>query len=121
MTNTNTAAKSLAAQYADSVCNSIWSDYELGYTFGLDDDGRELSEYDYLDDALDVEYHVNAYGEYMSANIVITVGGPHAYIDTRSGLLVVSWDTTETRGLPDAFTAALDCALFDSHETILNK
>jgi hypothetical protein len=119
---TATHTKSLAEDYADSMSATIWADYERGYLFGYDEErekyaeSAELSAYDYLDDVLDIEYRVDSGGGYRSAEVLIGYGGPNVSIDTRRGVLVVSWDTVETRSLPREFVDALDVVLAELWE-----
>lgn len=65
--------------------------------YGIDDDARE--EYGdtyarlnkYFEDVLDIEYRVDASGEYKGVIIAITLGGPNIYLDTCEGELRGYW------------------------------
>ena len=112
----------MAAEYADSLHESIWLDSDSGYAFGYDPDREvygepaEISAYDFLEDALDIEFRVSSDGSFRSAEILIAYGGPNAMIDTRRSTLTVSWDTFETRSLPLSFIEALNEALAELWE-----
>lgn len=120
-----------AAKYADELIETIrqmsdngspfgwinestgeWLDYDPTTKPEFHDDAEDYTEAsagDYLNDALDIEYLVTSDRQYRAARILIAFGGPNATIDTRSGLLEVSWwSAPEFRELPAAFTDGLD-------------
>jgi hypothetical protein len=39
-------------------------------------DGEDSSAFDYLTDALDIEYIVSSKGEYLGARVLVAFGGP---------------------------------------------
>lgn len=110
-----------ASEYAASVGKGIWEDYKSGHPFGKnedydpdihDEDEQYLSVYDYLGEALDIEYRVSQDKRYRSAQVMISFGGPNAYIDTANYTVVVYWGgNTATWGLPSEFCDQLDDAL----------
>lgn len=112
-----------AATYAASVAQGIRDDASDGFPFGaVDDDhyavnkmpGEALDAFDYLETVLEVSYIVNSEGEYRGAEVLVTVGGPNAWIDTRSKTLEVSWGTDRaSESLPESFCDALGAALED--------
>jgi len=51
----------------------------------------EYSAYDYLQDALDIEYIVNGKGEYLGARVLVAFGGPNIWVDTRRGIVEGAW------------------------------
>ena len=56
------------------------------------DDGEEaVSAFDYLQDALDIEYIVNSKGEYLGARVLVAFGGPKIWINTRTGTVEGAW------------------------------
>jgi hypothetical protein len=108
----------LAQEYADSMWRAITDDLENGTVFGIreEDDaygdaGEELTAYDYLQDALDIRYTVNAQREYLGARVLVAYGGPNVWIDTNTNALEVYWGNTATRYLRSEFINALDEAL----------
>lgn len=58
---------------------------------GLNDDDDQVSAFDYLKDALDIEYIVNIRGEYLGARVLVAFGGPNIWINTRTGFVDGSW------------------------------
>lgn len=54
-------------------------------------DGEPMSAFDYLSDALDIEYIVNGKGEYLGARVLVAFGGPNIWVDTRRGIVDGAW------------------------------
>jgi len=120
-----------AEEYADSIAEQINAWTTAGAPFGwinpdtdewtgdepeTDDDRvtfEDASAYDYLESALDIEYRVNGEREYRSAEITLAVGGPNAWIDTKTRTLHVAWWWSKPveRTLPSKFIDDLDDAL----------
>ena len=59
----------------------------------VDDDGNELSLYDYLADALDYEFTIDSRKEYRAAKIWGALGGPTVWIDTAERAVKLAWGT----------------------------
>lgn len=59
----------------------------------VDDDGNELSLYDYLADVLDYEFTVDSRKEYKAAKIWVALGGPTVWIDTAERAVKLTWGT----------------------------
>lgn len=57
----------------------------------LNDDGEELSAFDYLQDALDIEYIVNSKREYLGARVLVAFGGPNIWVNTRTKVVEGYW------------------------------
>lgn len=57
----------------------------------LNDDGEYLTAFDYLQDALDIEYIVNSKGEYLGARVLVAFGGPNIWINTRTKQVEGHW------------------------------
>jgi hypothetical protein len=51
----------------------------------------ELSAYDYLQDALNIEYVVSSKGEYLGARVLVAFGNPTVWIDTLAGMVEGYW------------------------------
>lgn len=51
----------------------------------------EMSGFDYLKDALDIEYIVNHEGDYLGARILVAFGGPNIWINTRCNMIEGAW------------------------------
>lgn len=115
----------LAANYANAIADELWSLDSSGDIFPHDcerdeDERDELScEADpvcmeqlgapgYLANALDIEYRVNSEREYRSARVMITCGGPSAWIDTRTQQLEVYWDERVFVDIPEQFCIEID-------------
>lgn len=82
----------------------------------LNDDGEHISAFDYLADALDIEYIVTSKGEYLGARVLVAFGGPNIWIDTRKGIVAGAWwgDTAsasfkDNLGLDDALSELWAC------------
>ena len=57
----------------------------------VDDDGNQISLYDYLFDVLDYEFTIDSRKEYASAKIWVTLGGPNIWIDTAERAVKLAW------------------------------
>lgn len=122
----------LAADYADNIAADIQARTDAGAPFGwinreteewsgdepegwrtdADSEWDEASALDYMSDVLDIQYLVNGDRTYRSARILVALGGPTAWIDTRTGDLEVTWwSAPEIRHLPSDFISGLDDAL----------
>jgi hypothetical protein len=112
-----------ASEYADSLIETINANDAAGSPFGIVSDetpvldrenGDEIDGFDYLQDALDIQYIVSGDREYRGARVLVAFGGPNAWLNTLTGQLEVSWwSAPEYRELPAAFTRALNDALED--------
>jgi hypothetical protein len=123
-----------AESYAQSIADDISRMDAAGAPFGLRDretdewdnseeayldwqendetNWEEASPLDYLSDVLDIEYRVGSDGEYRSALVMIAMGGPNAWIDTKTSELIVAWWSKPVRKpLPAAFIDGIDEAL----------
>lgn len=122
-----------ATEYAESIAAGITERTNNGYPFGAKDvntdewftdyaeavdqgveesDIVEASGIDYLSDVLDIQYIVNSDRTYRAARILITFGGPTAWINTLTGQVEAAWwSETVYRDLPREFTDDLDNAL----------
>ena len=57
----------------------------------VDDDGNQISLYDYFFDVLDYEFTIDSRKEYVSAKIWVTLGGPNVWIDTAERAVKLAW------------------------------
>ena len=46
---------------------------------------------EYFDDYLDVKYLANRWGDYYSALIWVSLGGPNIWIDTKESVVKLAW------------------------------
>ena len=68
---------------ADSITD------ETALNGGTEDE--PLSAFDYLQDALDIEYIVNSKKEYLGARVLVAFGGPNIWINTRTKTVEGYW------------------------------
>ena len=54
-------------------------------------DENEQSAFDYLQDALDIQYIVDSKKEYIGARILVAFGGPNIWINTQSKQVEGYW------------------------------
>lgn len=82
--------------------------------------GEELEQlglYDWLADALDVEYTVDSNLDYKAAKIYVTLGGPTVWIDTRDNAVHLAWGTdTAWYPLDTDTAAAVDAAAEEAYD-----
>jgi hypothetical protein len=76
----------------------------------------DYTAFDYLQDALDIEYIVNSKGEYLGARVLVAFGGPNIWVNTRTGIVEGVWwsDRAEASfvdniGLDDALSELWAC------------
>ena len=60
----------------------------------LNDDGEQMTLYDYFSDALDFEYTISSRKEYQSVCVWVTLGGPNVWIDTGDSCVRLAWGTS---------------------------
>lgn len=60
----------------------------------LNDDGEEMTLYDYFSDVLDFEYTISSRKEYQSVCVWVTLGGPNVWIDTSDSYVRLAWGTS---------------------------
>lgn len=79
-------------------------------------DGEEFSAFDYLQDALDIEYIVSKDGEYRGARVLVAFGGPNIWVDTKRGVVDGAWwgdsataTFTDNIGLDEALEELWNC------------
>lgn len=100
-----------ATEYAQSILAGIIENVTNGTPYGDEpgEDGETATAWDYVSDALDIEYRVNAQGEYKSAELLVSFGGPNAWVDTARGELIVTWWSSPVRvDLPEEFVGGID-------------
>lgn len=62
-----------------------------GFGDKLNIDNQPLDGFDYLQDALDIEYIVNKDRDYLGARVLVAFGGPNIWINTRTKLVEGYW------------------------------
>ena len=90
--------KRIAQELEAYAAGRMWRDVETGEEKEMDPetvsgDFEQLSIYDYLADALDVEYTVDSNLDYKAAKIYVTLGGPTVWVDTADRAVKLAWGT----------------------------
>ena len=95
---------------------SIAKTLSEGFGEELNQDGEAFSAFDYLQDALDIEYIVNSKREYLGARVLVAFGGPNIWVNTRTGTVEGHWwgdsataSFTDAIGLDDALSELFNC------------
>lgn len=75
-----------------------------------------ISGFDYLRDALDIEYIIGSDGGYRGARVLVTFGGPNIWIDTQNNRVEGHWWSdsasvgfVDNIGLDDALCELWEC------------
>ena len=87
-----------------------------GFGDELNHDGEPLGAFDYLQDALDIEYIVSGKREYLGARVLVAFGGPNIWVDTKRGIVEGAWwgdkasaSFTDNIGLHEALETLWGC------------
>lgn len=64
--------------HIESIANNLTNGFNE-----LNSDNNPISAYDYLQDALDIEYIIGSNGDYRGARVLVAFGGPNIWIDTK--------------------------------------
>ena len=77
---------------------SLHADLSAGFTYETnedgecrDEDGNPTSPWEYVIDALDIEVTRSLNGDYRSARVLLTFGGPNVWLDTADRELQGAW------------------------------
>jgi hypothetical protein len=99
--------------HVDSIANDLTTGE---YDFEPECEGDERSAFDYIKDALDIEYTISSAGDYLGARILVAFGGPNIWINTRTNVVEGYWwqDTelatfTDTLGLHECCEELFAC------------
>ncbi len=71
-------------------CRHIADQIESGEYESSNEDEPQ-GAFDYLSDALDIEYTVDSKGEYLGARVLVAFGGPNIWINTRHKTVEGYW------------------------------
>lgn len=100
-------------QHVQAIADTLSSGFDLS---SINDDGEYTTAFDYLQDALDIEYIVNSKGEYLGARVLVAFGGPNIWINTRTKTVEGSWwsdraeaSFTDNIGLDDTLSELWAC------------
>ena len=79
-------------------CKRIAKELEQ-YIYGeiTNEDGDELSIYDYMQDVLDFEITLDSRMQYTSCRVYVTLGGPTVWVDTHTQTVELRWGGEESR------------------------
>lgn len=95
---------------------SIATRLSEGFTNETNEDGEGYSAFDYLQEALDIEYFVDSRKQYLGARILVAFGGPNIWVDTRRGVVDGYWwgehhsaGFQDSIGLDDACAELFNC------------
>jgi hypothetical protein len=98
--------------HVDSIAESLSSGFgdELNY------DDEPMGAYDYLQDALDIQYIVTGAGEYIGARVLVAFGGPNIWVNTQTQTVEGYWwgdkayaSFNDEIGLDDALSELWAC------------
>lgn len=75
-------------------CKRIAGEIEA-YAAGqiTNDEGEEMSLYDWMAEALDMDYIIDGRLVYKACRIWVTLGGPNVWIDTEERAVKLAWGT----------------------------
>ena len=95
-------------EYAKRVAEEI----EAYYNGTINEDGEEVSLYDYVADALDFEVVLTSQKTVKAVRLYVTLGGPTCWIDTEEHAVICHWGT-------DQAECSIDWDLCDELEEII--
>ena len=85
----------------------------------LTDSGKTTNLREYFEDALDVTYYVDRYGDYRRVAVTITTGGPHIEVDTNDMAVKLWWGTEAAQWSISRDTAeAIDDIFYEYYQAI---
>ena len=104
--------KTMLQDHVKQIANTISN----GFGEELNSDNEEMSAFDYLQDALDIEYIVNSKREYLGARVLVAFGGPNIWVNTRTKRVEGYWwgesasaGFDDGIGLDDALETLWEC------------
>jgi hypothetical protein len=99
-------------QHVDQIASTL----SHGFGDELNHDSESMTAFDYLQDALDIEYIINSRKEYLGARVLVAFGGPNIWVDTRKSIVEAAWwgDKAvaifqDNIGLDDALSELFNC------------
>lgn len=73
-------------------CKDIAEELQAIYNGEVrNDEGEQITLYDYFSDVLDFEYTINSRKEYQSVKVWVALGGPSVWIDTSDSYVRLAW------------------------------
>ena len=105
--------KARLQRHVDSIAETLTEGFDEDLTNG---EGDPINAYDYLQDALDIQYIVTGSGEYLGARVLVAFGGPNIWINTQHECVEGYWwgDSAKAYfsyniGLDDALEELWNC------------
>ena len=88
-------AKNRLQSHVDQIAENLtigmtYKDAEIDHGDWTDADDL-ITGFEYLEDALDIQYIVNGNGEYIAARILVAFGGPNIWINTQTKTVEGYW------------------------------
>jgi hypothetical protein len=113
----NTIEQSDLQHHVESIAKDLTNPPMDEWNEGRDIDNEgEFSAFDYLQNALDIEYIVNGKGEYLGARVLVAFGGPNIWVNTRTQTIEGAWwsdkasaSFVDNLGLDDALSELWAC------------
>lgn len=92
----DTEAKNQLQEMCDNIAVQInhgitYQEAELDYEERGAEPGDQISAFDWLEDALDIQYIVTGKGEYLGARILVAFGGPNIWVNTQEKTVKGNW------------------------------
>lgn len=89
-------AKNRLQSHVDQIAENLtigmtYKDAEMDHEENGAEPDDLISGFDYLQDALDIQYIVNGNGEYIAARILVAFGGPNIWINTQTKTVEGYW------------------------------
>ena len=78
-------------EYCKNIADELLSIYNGEV---LNDDGEQMTLYDYFNDVLDFEFTITSSKEYKSVKVWVALGGPNVWIDTSDSYIRLAWGTS---------------------------
>lgn len=98
--------------HVDSIAKTL----SEGFGEELNYDDEPMSAYDYLQDALDIQYIVTGSGDYLGARVLVAFGGPNIWVNTQTNTVEGYWwgdkayaSFNDEIGLDDALSELWAC------------
>ena len=103
-------------QQVQSIADTITSGEFDSYDEETGEDCKSNSGFDYLNDVLDITYHVTSSKEYKAAEVLVAFGGPNIYINTSTNTVEGYWwsdrasaSFNDNLGLDEALEELYNC------------
>ena len=103
-------------EYCENIRKELEAIYD-GTTEEKNDDGEQMTMYDYFQDVLDCEYTISSRGDFLGVKVYVALGGPNVWIDTRREEIGGAWGTDrEEVWLPSEIAKEIDDIFSEYYE-----